>query len=205
MGKWEDYFIENTEVFKNKLGITNEKELDDYEKKMVVSKLSYLYIYPINGNFDAEHLCEIHKFLFGDLYEFAGEYRTVDVCKIDALKKTVFLPYQEIESELTKLFQEMNSKEFELEEKFEIAKYIGDYYYRLIEIHPFREGNGRTTREFIRELVMHKFPKYELDYTKIDKNNFFIGVVNHELYPTLLAYEIYNGLIERENVREKKI
>ena len=73
-------------------------------------------------------------------------------------------------------------------------------------MHPFREGNGRSTREFIRQLVLNKFPQYELDYTKIDKKNFQIGVIGHSQYPLLLAYEIYNALVpnERINVKGKR-
>lgn len=64
----------------------------------------------------------------------------------------------------------------------------------MIRIHPFREGNGRTIREFLREFTSYKFPDYQLDLSKIDKKNFLIGVVDHDTYPSLLIYEIYNAL-----------
>ena len=197
MGNWHDYFIENTEILKNKLGITNQDELSKRESEIVVSKLSYLYINGMNGDFSINHLCQIHKFLFGDLYEFAGEFRDVDMRKI-----TIFVPHQEIKERLEELFSKMDNFNFNEGNKFEIAKYVAEFYYGIIEIHPFREGNGRTSREFIRQLVLAKFPKYELDYTKINKENFQIGVIDYRHYPLLLAYEIYNALGEVENVKD---
>lgn len=196
MAEWEDYVIDGTNILKNKYNISSLEELTKLETSLVVSKLSYLYIHGMKGNFDENHLCEIHKFLFDDLYEFAGEYREVDMRKI-----TVFIPHTEIKTRLKKLFTEMNSKSVNINNKFEIAQYVADYYYGLIEIHPFREGNGRTSREFIRQLVLARFSEYELDYTKINKENFQIGVINHERYPLLLAYEIYNALVEKENIK----
>ena len=193
MAKWEDYTIGNTNVLKNKLGITEQEELDKVETKMVVSKLALLYVNGMKGNFDEEHLCRIHKFLFEDLYDFAGKYREVDIYKV-----TSFSHHEEIKEQLKQFFEQMNNIEFSNDNKFEIASYIAKYYLGLIQIHPFREGNGRTTREFIRQLVLAKFPNYELDYTKIDKENFKIGVIEYRHYPSLLTYEIYNGLVENQ-------
>lgn len=63
---WNNYLISGTNVLKNKLGITNEEELKSKEKTIVKRKLAYLYLQPMKGNFDIEHLQKIHKFIFGD-------------------------------------------------------------------------------------------------------------------------------------------
>lgn len=72
---WNNYLISGTNVLKNKLGITNEEELKEKEKSIVKRKLAYLYLQPMKGNFDIEHLQKIHKFIFNDIYAFAGELR----------------------------------------------------------------------------------------------------------------------------------
>ena len=59
---WEDYFIEGTNVLKNKFNIIDEGELEKKEKEITLKKLSYLNLFPIKGNFDEEHLRQIHKF-----------------------------------------------------------------------------------------------------------------------------------------------
>lgn len=79
--RWNNYFYPGTEVLKNKLGITNAEELQQAEANITFKKLTELYLNPIAGNFDAEHYREIHRYLFGDIYDFAGEYRNVDMRK----------------------------------------------------------------------------------------------------------------------------
>lgn len=197
MVEWEDYIISGTNTLKNKLNIISLEELKKIETEIVVSKLSYLYINGMQGNFDIEHLCRLHYFLFGEIYDFAGKYRQVDVFKV-----TEFEHYENIDYELKKLFSKMNKVDVNINNKFEIAKYLGEFYLELIRIHPFREGNGRTCREFIRQMVLAKFPIYELDYSKVNKKNFQLGVIERSSYPLLIAYEIYNALIpvEKEKI-----
>lgn len=98
----------------------------------------------------------------------------------------------------------LNAKNIEVNtnNQFEIAKFLGDFYYNLILIHPFREGNGRSIREFLREFVIYKFKDYELDYSKIDGNNFLLGITEHDTYPLLLAFEINNALV-KTNIKSK--
>lgn len=198
MAEWEDYLIDN-KVLKNKLGIKDGDILKQKEIEITVSKIAQLYFMGITGKFDEKHLCDIHKFIFEDIYDFAGKYREVDMRKV-----TLFTPYQEIPSRLHELLEEMNKIEINSYSKFETAKNIARFYCELINIHPFREGNGRTIREFIRQLVLAKLPQYELDFRKINSENFYLGVVEYDRYPLLLAFEINNALVEREKETEKK-
>lgn len=145
MVEWEDYLIDNSDVLKNKLNISDKSELKKKGIEISVFKLTQLYFLGVTGNFDQEHLCQIHRFIFSDIYYFAGEYREVNI-----FKSTGFLDFNEISEGLYLLMNKMNNMKINENSKFEIAKYIADYYYELINIHPFREGNGRTIREFIR-------------------------------------------------------
>lgn len=194
---WEDYIYENG-VLKNKLGITNRDELHKIEEKITVEKLSLLYINPLIGNFDSNHLKAIHKYLFSDIYDFAGEYRKVDIFK----KYTKFEDFNMIDEKLNNLLYYAKTHEVNQNNQFEIAKFLGDFYYNLILIHPFREGNGRAIREFLREFVLCKFIGYELEYSKINKENFLLGITERDTYPLLLAYEINNAL-EKTNIKSK--
>lgn len=200
MTRWEDYVIDETNVLKNKFGITDNNELKQKETEIVVTKLAYLYIHGMEGNFDEKHLCNIHKFLFDEIYEFAGVYREVNIYKYPP----EFSTFENIHSDLLNLFDKMSKITVNSNNKFEIAEYLADFYYELIMIHPFREGNGRSIREFIRQFALNKFPDYELDYTKINKENFKIGIVDRQTYPLLLAFEINNGLTEVDKSKKKE-
>ena len=193
--KWEDYLIEGTDVLKNKLNIKDGNELYKQEKEIVLERLSALYLYGMIGKYDSNHLKAIHWYLFSPIYEFAGDIRQVNLFK----EHSSFLDYQEIENELNRVLDDANSKEIN-NNLFDIAKFIGDLYYNLIRIHPFREGNGRSIREFIRQFTSYKFPNLSLNYNKIDKKNFLLGITEHDTYPLLLAYEIYNAL-EKDKVK----
>ena len=189
MKNWEDYTYENG-VLKNKFDIEDISELYKKEEAIVAEKLALLILYPISRRFDTNHLKAIHRFLFSDLYQFAGEFREVDIYK----EETKFLNYELIEEELDKLLNYVKLVPINSNNSFDISRFLGDFYHKLIMIHPFREGNGRTIREFLREFVKYKFPDYELDYSKVNKDNFLLGITEHDRYPLLLAYEINNAL-----------
>ena len=71
--RWNSYFYPGTQVLKNKLNITNGDELKEKEAQISFEKLVELYENPIIGKFDSNHLRDIHRFIFEDLYDWAGE------------------------------------------------------------------------------------------------------------------------------------
>lgn len=79
--KWDSYFIDNTNILKNKLDIVDKEKLSLAEKEITLKQLAFLELFPIEGNFDSNHLRAIHKFLFSSIYPFAGEYRTCSLAK----------------------------------------------------------------------------------------------------------------------------
>lgn len=89
--KWEDYFILGTNTLKNIPGIQNSDELKQLEKEISVQRLAELYDNPIKGNFDFEHLSNIHNYLFDEIYDWAGQIRNVDISKT-----TNFCPHENI-------------------------------------------------------------------------------------------------------------
>ena len=146
----DKYCYANSNVLKNKLGLRDPKELLLTEIKFTSARLSYLQSNPIEGNFDFNHLKKIHKYIFQDLYDWAGEKRTVEIGKgnifcltnyLDEYAKTVFSKYY---------IQCKSSKDSR--EDFIYA--LAENYSNLNALHPFREGNGRTQREFARTLCL---------------------------------------------------
>ena len=77
------YCIPGTAVLKNKAGITDQDQLDEYEGDFTAIRLLELTQNPVEGSFDLAHLCKIHQYLFQDVYEWAGEVRTVDIIRGD--------------------------------------------------------------------------------------------------------------------------
>lgn len=199
--KWEEYFIPGTNgVLKNNLGITNKEELRNKEAEIVFEKLIELYENPIEGNFDKKHLCDIHKYLFEEIYPFAGEYRTVFMGKGNLYVTSV----QNIDKELKIVIEEMFEELSHCHEYKDYARFLANTYTALIKVHPFREGNGRTVREFLRELVDSKIPDYQLDWSKVDSDNMLEGIRNSFFTKTLLELEFRKALVIDEDKKKRR-
>jgi len=162
---WNSYFFPGTHTLKNKLGITDPDELKAREAEITFEKLVELYENPIQGNFDKEHWLSIHRYLFSDIYDWAGEYRYVNM-----RKETDFTDCQHIDDALTYEFNLMQEEFKQVSSINSFAFFLATYYVNLMAIHPFREGNGRSCREFLREFVAEKSKTLpcgplELDWT----------------------------------------
>lgn len=149
--KNSNYCYENSSVLINKLNIKNEKELQKYEAKITAAKLLGLRQHGITGNFDVKHFISIHTYLFEDIYSFAGKFRNEDISK----GVFSFAHWEYIDLELERLLLELKSEKYlEGIKQAELAKRLAYYISELNVLHPFREGNGRTIREFIRQLAL---------------------------------------------------
>ena len=158
------YCYPDSNVLKNKLNIRDNKLLKTAEEEITLIKQMELLKNPIKGNFTKAHLMNIHKFIFEDLYSFAGKIRREQISKAD----TLFYPPNLIDRELDKVFAKIKEKnmlrETDEEKIFDNLAYV---MAELNIIHPFREGNGRSIREFIR--LMAKRKGYDLNWGNADK------------------------------------
>lgn len=157
------YCYENSNILINKLNIKDEKTLQKYEAKITAAKLLSLRQNEITGNFDVEHFLSIHTYLFEDIYPFAGQLRKENIAKGEFR----FAQWEYIEEELIKIFDKLKNENYlEGKNKQELANSLAYYMSELNVLHPFREGNGRTIREFIRQLALKN--GYILNLKKVE-------------------------------------
>lgn len=146
----DQYIDPGSGVLKNKLGLTDEILLAQVEADYVALRAVELAEAPITGPINAQALQLIHKRLFGDVYEWAGVYRNVDISK----GGTRFANVHHIGSSLQQLFTQLQSeKELIGLTATDFSRRAAYYMGELNAIHPFREGNGRTQRELLSQLA----------------------------------------------------
>lgn len=140
------YLIENSTVLKNLLGITNEKDLDIAEAELSRANMMLLYE---NGfsDFSSNGICFIHKELFGDVYEWAGQYRKINIKKKENILAGQSVWYSDctnIEQDLEEVWKEIDKVDWSKLSKEDFAKNIACLFPAIWQVHPFREGNTRT-------------------------------------------------------------
>jgi cell filamentation protein len=143
----DPYVYAGTGVLRNKLGITDAAELDAIERQLVVQRTREGLP---DGDFDLAHLCAIHRQLFQDLYEWAGQLRTVEISKGAQqfqFRRYIVTGIADIHRRLVdgNYLKGLGTTEF----CQEAARIIGDINYA----HPFREGNGRTQLQYLDQLA----------------------------------------------------
>ena len=164
---WDStYCYPNSHVLKNKLNIRNQAELEAAESAITSVKSTQLMMNRLNGRFGTAHLKKIHKFLFCDIYSWAGKIRTVNI-----FKGNPFCRAEYIESQLNMLFMQLKEEKYlkDYSGKEEFGKRLAYYLSEINVIHPFREGNGRTQRMFIEHLAYNA--GYTLDFMKINSDD----------------------------------
>ena len=161
-----------TNILINKLDIRNQSDLDAVESAIVPAKAALWAEDPRTFSFDFAHYCAVHRFLFEDLYEWAGKIRTVDISK----KGTPFCPAVQIESTAQAGFSRLQAQNYLRGlNKTAFTNELVDPYERTNELHPFREGNGRMQRVFLSQLT--HCAGYELDFTCIDSDDLMIATI----------------------------
>lgn len=162
-----NYCYHDSNVLINKLNIKDFKTLQKYEAKITAAKLLALRQKGIIGNFDVEHLNKIHQYLFEDIYDFAGKFRNENIAK----GVFRFAEYEYIEPELKRLLIKLKDEDYLAGlTKYQLAERLAYYLSELNVLHPYREGNGRTIREFIRELALKN--GYVLNLSKVSPKSF---------------------------------
>lgn len=151
-------------VLENKLGLTDSAELAREEERISKKKAVNLFDFAIlkllsDGTYKT--LAAIHKYLFEDIYDFAGELRTVNLAKGNFR----FAPLMHLETALENIDKMPQSNFDEIVEK----------YVEMNIAHPFREGNGRSTRIWLDHILKKEIGKV-VDWSKVDKEDYLLAM-----------------------------
>jgi cell filamentation protein len=170
------YCYPNSDVLINKQNIRDYNLLEEADSRYTTQRLLELQTNPIEGNFDLDHVKNIHYYIFQDLYYFAGKLREEDIIK----GNTHFAKYQYIETSAIKLFEELKEENYLIGTSFNQFSEKASYYMAELNIiHPFREGNGRTIREFIKILALKN--GYQIKWNSINQKTLFKASVESVL------------------------
>ncbi|MEY8426116.1 Fic family protein [Lachnospiraceae bacterium 46-15] len=151
-------------ALQNKLGITNPAELAREEEKISKRKALELFEMGLLERLEAgtyAALAEIHKYLFGEIYDFAGKMRTVNIAKGNFR----FAPLMYLQAALENIDKMPQSTFDEIIEK----------YVEMNIAHPFREGNGRSTRIWL-DLILKKELRQVIDWSRVDKEDYLLAM-----------------------------
>lgn len=155
----DTYVYPGTNVLKNRLGIRDADAFEDFEMAAMLQRMR-------EGlpkiDMTAEGFCLIHKHLFQDVFDWAGQYRTVQIAK----SQSFFCRAEFIASAMQQLFAQMATQSFGKNlSNIHFAAWMAHYCTEINAIHPFREGNGRTLRTFLE--ILAKEADHTLDLTLI--------------------------------------
>lgn len=162
-----------TTVLINKLGIKNQAHLDESETLIVGVKSLQYELAPFPEELNFNHYKRLHGFLFDELYDFAGQLRTINMSK----QHTHFCPAHEIPDLAERIFLRLASMHyFRILERDDFVRELTDLYTSINYLHPFREGNGRTQRLFFRQLAQRA--GYKLNFASVDSDRMMLATIH---------------------------
>lgn len=174
----------------NKLGLTSIAELDREEERISKKKAAQLFDRKLLDTFDVgtfAELAAIHKYLFEDIYYFAGELRTVNIAKGNFR----FAPLMYLQAALDNIDKMPQSNFDEIIEK----------YVEMNIAHPFREGNGRSTRIWLDHILKNEIGKV-VDWSKVDKEDYLLAMERSPIKDVEIKVLLKGALTDEINSRE---
>lgn len=181
------YCYESSNVLKNKLGICDSKLLEEKERKIAGLRYIELFQNIPKGEMNFNYLLKIHKFLFQDIYTWAGKIRTVDIAKGNMFCNSRF-----IYSNATEIFNNLKKEHFLQDlSANELSVKMAYYFSEINALHPFREGNGRTQRAYFSILAQRL--GYYLDFSEISQDD----MIKASSQSFLKNYDQINSIFEK--------
>jgi len=177
-------------ALENKLGITSSPALAEAEERISKKKALELFENGVLDSLEAgttASLKAIHKYLFEDIYDFAGELRTVNIAKGNFR----FAPLMYLEAALANIDKMPQSTFDEIVEK----------YVEMNIAHPFREGNGRSTRIWLDCIFKKKIGKV-VDWSKVDKEDYLLAMERSPIKDIEIKHILKNALTDDIHSRE---
>ena len=166
---FDSQFDDQHRVLRNKLDIRDPELLEPHIARLSFQRALELEASPLTGNFDIQHLRRIHQYIFQDVFLWAGDFREVTTSRTHSFG---FPPPQFLIPSLETLFAALKAeKHLASLTQDAFATRAAHYLGEINAIHPFREGNGRTQREFIRTLALHAGHKLTWRNLTPEENN----------------------------------
>ncbi|PLR84395.1 cell filamentation protein Fic [Bacillus canaveralius] len=181
----DPYLYPGTAILKNKLNIRELDKLNNVERILTGRRLLELMEKPITGNFDLGHLQAIHKHIFQDLFDWDGQIRTVDISKGNFFARHSVISTYFKESVTAPLRAEGYLKNEKNKEQLSVR--LAYYFDHVNAAHPFREGNGRTQREFFRTLALMN--GFKLEWTVVSEEEMIQGSIKSLVHCDLIEIE----------------
>lgn len=179
-----------TGILINKFDIRDEEKLNEIESVIASARYAEWLNAPQSAAFDFDHYKAIHRFLFSDLYDWAGEVRSVDISK----KGTRFTSADNIEMQAELIFKRLKERNyFKGLPHEEFVKDLVDFYCVTNSLHPFREGNGRAQRLFFTQLIRNA--GYDINFANLDTDLLMIATIQSAQGITNLLKQIFEESI----------
>ena len=162
--KYDIYLFEDCKVLKNKLGIKDEAQLDKAESEFASISMMELMDSGFS-DFSPSGVYKIHKAIFGDVYDWAGEYRIINIQKREPLlagKSVWYSSWEKIDKDLKAAWNKIDAVDWANLSHDDFSKAIAHLFSAVWQIHPFREGNTRTVVVLIALFAEHY--GYYFDY-----------------------------------------
>lgn len=168
----QDNCYPSTSVLVNKFDIHDESKLNEVETVLVSARNAAWTASPIVNSFDFIHYKAVHHFLFSDLYDWAGQIRKLNISK----KGTAFCPAKDIERQAKLIFERLKEQNyFKGLQHRSFVNEIMEFYCATNYLHPFREGNGRTQRAFLTQLIHNA--GYDINWSDMDNDLLMIATI----------------------------
>ena len=180
-----------TSVLVNKLDIRDPKQLEENETLITSVKTLQIEMQPITTEPDFAYLKYLHRTLFEELYNWAGEIRTINISKM----RTAFCPADQIESTSQAIFTRLcGCSYFRGLPRDVLITELADLYDSLNYLHPFREGNGRTQRLYFRRLA--QWIGHNLNFSVVDSDRMMVATIRASAGVMDDLYQIFREILQ---------
>ena len=167
--EWDrEYCYPDSNVLRNKLNICSAEALARAEREITSVRLAVAKAQPIRGHFDLKHLQKLHRFVFGDIYSWAGKLRHVNISKGNQ-----FCLAMNLNTYGENLFRKLEQEHYLIDCTDSVPHRLAWYLSEINVLHPFREGNGRVQRLFIEYLAL--IAGYRVDFSEVSPQEMIVA------------------------------
>ncbi len=200
--EWDmEYCYPESNVLINKLNIQCADSLHTAEREITSLRLAAAKAQPIRGQLDLQHLQKIHRYLFGDIYAWAGKLRHVNIAKGNQ-----FCLAMNLEAYGNSIFRKLEQEHYLIDAGDATPHRLAYYLSEINVLHPFREGNGRTQRLFIEYLA--SVAGYRVDFSQVTAEEMLVASADSFTCDYASIYKMFDKITlpiskeeQKENIR----